>query len=74
MAVKGELQSRSYTANDGSKRTLFEVVVDGAFFCESKQAEPSAEFTDAMASVNIERDEPKQDDFEEIITDEQLPF
>lgn len=74
MAVKGELQSRSYTANDGSKRTLFEVVVDGAFFCESKQAEPSAEFTAAMASVNIERDEPKQTDFEEIVSDEELPF
>ena len=36
IALQGSLQSRKYTANDGSQRTVFEVVVDNAFFCESK--------------------------------------
>ena len=48
IAVKGELQQRSYTANDGSKRNVYEVIVDGAFFCESK-AEPSVEMQAAMS-------------------------
>ncbi len=60
MAVKGELQQRSYTANDGSKRTVHEVVVDGAFFCEDKKqaASPAA----------------PAEGFEEIVADEDLPF
>ena len=63
MAVKGELQQRTYTANDGSKRNVYEVIVDGAFFCESK-AEPSVEMAAAVSG----------NQFEEIITDEDLPF
>jgi single-strand DNA-binding protein len=70
IAVKGELQSRQYTANDGSQRKVLEVVVDNAFFCESKavpnvdvNAEPSAEYKTAV-----------QNNFEEIPTDEDLPF
>ena len=61
IAVKGELQQRSYTANDGSKRNVFEVIVDGAFFCESKN-EPSVEMKAAVTGngfvgVNISADE-----------------
>lgn len=63
MAVDGSLQTRSYTANDGSKRTVYEVVVDNAFFCESK-AEPSIEMVAATSSNG----------FTEIMTDEELPF
>lgn len=68
MAVVGSLQSRKYTANDGGQRTAYEVVVDNAFFCEGKasvdiNAEPSAEYKAAV-----------QGDFEEILTDEDLPF
>lgn len=42
IALQGSLQSRSYTANDGSKRTVYEVVVDNAFFCESKGGQSPA--------------------------------
>ena len=67
MAVKGELQQRSYTANDGSKRNVFEVIVDGAFFCEGKNtdnAAPSQQFTAAI----------KGEEVVEIMSDEELPF
>ena len=73
IAVKGELQSRQYTANDGSQRKVLEVVVDGAFFCESKannqqpatieqlpqyQAQkPSAQFQQAFEPITITCDE-----------------
>lgn len=63
IAVKGELQQRSYTANDGSKRNVYEVIVDGAFFCESK-AEPSVEMAAAVTSNG----------FTEVMADEDLPF
>ena len=79
IAVKGELQTRKYTANDGGQRTAYEVVVDNAFFCESKEqnqqpvtieqlpqhSAPSAQYQQAVNS---------QQGFEEIITDEDLPF
>lgn len=66
IAVKGELQQRSYTANDGSKRNVFEVIVDGAFFCESK-GEPSVEMKAAAVSGNGFVDV-------NIAPDEDLPF
>ena len=65
MAVNGELQQRSYTANDGRKRNVLEVIVDGAFFCESK-AEPSVEMAAATSSngfVDVD-----------VLVDEPLPF
>lgn len=67
MAVKGELQQRNYTANDGSKRSVYEVIVDGAFFCEGKQttdSQPSPQFAQAMQG----------EDVTDIIPDEELPF
>lgn len=67
MAVKGELQQRSYTANDGSKRNVFEVIVDGAFFCEGKNSDNAAPSQQFAAAV-------KGDGFVEIMSDEELPF
>ena len=79
IALQGSLQSRSYTANDGSKRTVYEVVVDNAFFCESKggnaggtpgydsQIPQPVEARPAFSTAN-------SGDFEEILTDEDLPF
>lgn len=80
IAVKGELQSRQYTANDGGQRKVLEVIVDNAFFCESKNDSqqtsnitelpqypaPSEQFQQAFAN--------NQQGFEEIVTDEDLPF
>ena len=65
MAVKGELQQRTYTANDGSKRNVYEVIVDGAFFCESK-AEPSVELQAAVSGNGFTE--------VEIVSEEDLPF
>ena len=79
IALQGSLQSRKYTANDGSQRTVYEVVVDNAFFCESKggnaagapgyesQVPQYSEAKPAFSTAN-------SGDFEEILTDEDLPF
>ena len=79
IALQGSLQSRKYTANDGSQRTVYEVVVDNAFFCESKggnaagapgydsQVPQYSEARPAFSTAN-------SGDFEDILTDEDLPF
>ena len=79
IALQGSLQSRKYTANDGSQRTVYEVVVDNAFFCESKggnaggapgydsQIPAFSEAKPAFSTAN-------SGDFEDILTDEDLPF
>ena len=79
IAVQGSLQSRSYTANDGSKRTVYEVVVDNAFFCESKggQTAGAPNYDSQIPHVSEARpafSTANTGDFEEILTDEELPF
>ena len=61
MAVTGELQTRQYTASDGGQRKVLEVVVDNAFFCESK-AEPSVEMKAANSG------------FVDVLYEEDVPF
>ncbi len=78
IALHGSLQSRSYTANDGSKRTVFEVVVDNAFFCESKGGQSAAPNYDSQIP-QVSEAKPafstaNTGDFEEILSDEELPF
>ena len=79
IALQGSLQSRKYTANDGSQRTVYEVVVDNAFFCESKggnaagapgydsQIPQYSEAKPAFSTAN-------SGDFEPVFSDEDLPF
>lgn len=37
IAVEGSLQTRSYDAQDGSKRYVTEIIADNVEFCDSKQ-------------------------------------
>ena len=66
IAIKGSLQQNNYTDKNGNKRTTYDVVVESANFCGSKEekAEPNVN----LADVDIT-------DFEEIsIEDDDLPF
>ncbi len=68
ICICGSLQTRSWTAQDGSKRYATEVIAEEASFIEKKgeagspASAPSAAFTGAAAQ------------FEEISVDEDLPF
>ena len=68
IALQGWLQSRSYTDRDGNKRTVYEVVAENAFFAESKKAD---EMHTQMASGFSTA---KNIDFEDITSDDDLPF
>ena len=73
MALQGSLQTRKYTANDGGQRTVYEVVVDNAFFCESKnnQSQQTANITQLPQYPAVVQN---QQELEEVLTDEDLPF
>ena len=66
ICVVGSIQTRNYTAQDGTKRTAFEVVVDEANFVDSKN-ETSA----ASADVNYSASGA---DWEEVEGGDDLPF
>lgn len=59
MAVQGSIQTRNYTDKDGNKRKAFEVVADNVHFAEPKKEK---------ADVDT------QTEFEEIPSDDDLPF
>ena len=70
--IMGELQNRSYEAQDGSKRTVTEINVAEAHFCGSK-AETTAP-TETTAPYAYAYAADASGDFEEMATDEDLPF
>ncbi len=77
IALQGSLQSRSYTDKSGNNRTVFEVVIDNAFFAESKgnaaprsDVQPMPSYTEAAPAFST----AGSNDFEEIVGDDDLPF
>lgn len=62
-AVQGSIQTRSYTDKDGNKRKAFEIVADSVHFAEPKKDKSNEPVT-----------APKNDGFEEINLDDDLPF
>lgn len=70
--VDGRLQVRDYTANDGSKRYVTEIVADNIYFADSKK-DGSTQPGTAQAKPYA----PQQEQFQEIgdfEDDEELPF
>lgn len=64
IAIKGSLHQRNFEDKNGNKRTAFDVVVESAEFCGSKQekSEPNINYADVNTS-----------DFDEL-SDQDLPF
>ena len=56
IAVSGALQTRSYQAQDGSKRYVTEVVADSVEFCESRR-ETAPEATPQTGFQEVDDDE-----------------
>jgi single-strand DNA-binding protein len=72
IAVVGELQSRKYTAKDGTEHTVWEVECTNVGFCGKRQANANgAEDLPKPPSINPS-DTPA--DYEEIVGDDELPF
>lgn len=80
IVVQGSLQSRNYTDKQGNKRTSYEVIADNVFFGDSKRDSGSSQ-TDRYDSQIPQYNEAQPafstaepGDFEEIVSDEELPF
>lgn len=67
--VCGSLQTRDYTDTNGQRRFVTEVVADEVSFVEKKSDSPNAPIQETPYGSS-----PKDVDFEEMGTDEDLPF
>ncbi len=79
IALQGSLQARQYTDKEGNRRTAYEVVVDNAYFAESKSASTGGaprydsqvpQYQEAPPAFST----AASSDFEEIVGDDELPF
>lgn len=66
IALRGEIQTRSYEDSNGNKRTAFEVVAREVSFCGGKN--------EGNSNSEKPNNSPAAPDFEEIGDDEELPF
>ena len=71
ICICGSLQTRSWTATDGSKRYATEVVADEATFVEKKSDSSRGDDYQAPAFSSDMGSAPK---FEEVAADDDLPF
>ena len=80
IAVQGTIQTRTYTDKDNNRRKAFEVVADNVHFAESKRdgASPAggnyAGRQDSAGGAAPAYTSGNTGDFEEIPTDDDLPF
>lgn len=85
MAVHGSIQTRTYTDSNGAKRKAFEIVADDVNFADSKRDNggntASYGNNDYSAARTAAYSEPapayssgSSSDFEEILSDDDLPF
>ena len=74
MAVNGSLQTRSYE-KDGVKRKTTQVVVQSAYFCESRNTSSGTQHRAPVASSVLPATSPlSQDEMEEILGADDFPF
>ncbi|HBR85900.1 MAG TPA: single-stranded DNA-binding protein [Firmicutes bacterium] len=71
VAVDGRLQQRSYTAKDGTKRSVIEVVGEQVQFLESKRSS-SAETTSAPTPSSVSKADAPVEGID--ATDDDIPF
>lgn len=76
VAVDGRLQSRTYTAKDGTNRTVLEVVANNINFCGSKadNAAPAAPAGPRVGAPAADYNQMDGDDFAIIEDEGDLPF
>ena len=79
--VEGQLQTRSYTANDGSKRYVTEVVADNVSFVESAGSGASRDRSEGTyyggepLPIQLpQKPRVSEANFEEVAAEDDLPF
>lgn len=78
VAVEGRIQTRSYDANDGTKRYVTEIVADNVTFLGSRGGNGSSE-SNFVGDSNIATTDISEDPFKDFgdevaLSDDDLPF
>lgn len=68
IAIQGSIQTRRYTDKDGNKRKAFEIVANEVSFCGKENQSNNNPYNENKTQ------EKNTDGFEEINTDDDLPF
>lgn len=77
VAVQGSIQTRSYQDKEGNKRKAFEIVADNVHFAESKRDSAPSQgggYARQDSAPGPSFSNGDTGDFEEIPTDDDLPF
>ena len=77
ISIEGSIQTRTYQDKDGNKRKAFEVVANNVYFTESKKSADSTVSEEKPSEKNVDfsaYSSGKDDDFQTIDSDEDLPF
>lgn len=79
LGIEGRIQTRSYDAQDGTKRYLTEVVVDNIEFLESKKEDSQKENKESNSQALKKAIEDESDPFVDFskeieLSDDDLPF
>lgn len=83
VGIEGRIQTRSYDAEDGSKRYVTEVIADNIEFLSSKKDNNNSNYIDSIPSIQNDVHEeieiPKEDPFKDfgsevVLSDDDLPF
>lgn len=78
IAIEGSIQTRSYQDKDGNKRKAFEVIANNVHFVESKKDSGMGNSGVSQITGGNVNSEPyvsgSDDDFQEIQSDDDLPF
>ncbi len=80
IAIEGSIQTRTYQDKEGNKRKAFEVVANSVEFAESKKSSDQS-YSPEIAAKPVEKNADfetyssgKDDDFQTIESDDDLPF
>lgn len=74
IALQGQLQTRTYDANDGTKRNIVEVIAREVSFCGSRAETGTVQAAPVAPAQTPTYQTAAPSDFEEIDDDEDLPF
>ncbi len=74
IAVSGSIQTRNYEDRNENKHTAFEIVASEASFCGGKNKAESPAVESQRKRLDLSAAEVENDDLEEIMKDDDLPF
>lgn len=74
IGIEGEIQTRTYTDQEGKNRKVTEILVNNASFCESKASTGNQGGSEATGNGVAAYGMPSGANFEELPSDDALPF